>query len=61
MDEEIYRLILKIGLYIKVLIFNITGTSNNDVVLELPWLKRVNALLYYAHRQLILLGIKELI
>ena len=34
-NKKIYKLTLKIGLYIKILIFNIIKIFNNDVVLEL--------------------------
>ena len=39
MNKKIYKLTLKIKLYIKVLIFNIIKTFNSDVVLEFSWLK----------------------
>ena len=60
-NKEIYELTLKIKLYIKILIFNIIEIFNSDVILGFPWLERINILLYYARRQLILPGIKELI
>ena len=46
MDQEIFKLELRLQLYGKLISFNITNIRNSNIILEFPWLEATEPLIF---------------
>ena len=50
MNQETYKLELRLQPYKELILFNITNIKDSNVILEFPWLETTESLIFWAQR-----------